>query len=360
MHMNGRKLLVWATALWVSGHAFAQAPCAWFDHDGDGFIGANTWLYVLGQYGTSGPMDVDASGSVDVRDLLEFVPFAQCSCPQEWRPETTGHFEGLAVVEYAVHEAALQGLVDPLPAGSVTYRLYALLSEPTDRVLALYGDADAPLVFEAEAAFYGFGSGTGESVTVQDYQPMLDGFFPANAYTTWLTVGVAPEDLQGQIGYVTGTSSWPDDQAPHAIAATDSVGAAWFDSFYQGAGNAGSALLGQFTVMGEGSFSGVVNVLLETANGTGIEQVEGVAFSSSDLAEVGCTDPAAQNFNPAALVQLAGSCVYLGDLDGDGALTVADLMALLAAFGCTDCPVADFNGDGVVAVPDLLLFLGWV
>ena len=46
-----------------------------------------------------------------------------------------------------------------------------------------------------------------------------------------------------------------------------------------------------------------------------------------------------------------------GDLDGDGLVSVADLLALLAAWGpCDEC-AADLDGDGVVSVQDLLLLL---
>jgi probable HAF family extracellular repeat protein len=50
-----------------------------------------------------------------------------------------------------------------------------------------------------------------------------------------------------------------------------------------------------------------------------------------------------------------------GDINGDGAVDVQDLLILLSAWGpCTkqgDCP-ADLNGDGVVDVSDLLILLG--
>ena len=48
----------------------------------------------------------------------------------------------------------------------------------------------------------------------------------------------------------------------------------------------------------------------------------------------------------------------LGDLNQDGAVTVADILAMLAAFGClTDC-MGDVDGDGSVTVQDLLVLLG--
>ena len=74
----------------------------------------------------------------------------------------------------------------------------------------------------------------------------------------------------------------------------------------------------------------------------------------------GCTDPEADNYDPAAIVD-DGSCTYAPacpeDLNNDGQITVADILALLADFGCTaDCD-ADLNGDGATNVNDILQIL---
>ena len=46
------------------------------------------------------------------------------------------------------------------------------------------------------------------------------------------------------------------------------------------------------------------------------------------------------------------------DLDGDGAVTAADLAMLLGSWGvCPGCP-ADFDGDGSVTAGDLAQLLG--
>ena len=74
----------------------------------------------------------------------------------------------------------------------------------------------------------------------------------------------------------------------------------------------------------------------------------------------GCTDPEADNYDPNALVD-DGSCVFAPtcpeDLNNDGQITVADVLELLADFGCTlDCS-ADLNGDGATNVNDILQLL---
>ena len=54
----------------------------------------------------------------------------------------------------------------------------------------------------------------------------------------------------------------------------------------------------------------------------------------------------------------------LGDLNGDGVVGTADLLALLAAWGpCPGAPepcLADLDGNGIVSTADLLaLLVGW-
>ena len=76
------------------------------------------------------------------------------------------------------------------------------------------------------------------------------------------------------------------------------------------------------------------------------------------LGESGCTNPSAENFNPNAVVD-DGSCLVdcTGDVNGDGAVTVGDLLQILAEFGCTEGCTTDLNEDGLTTVADLLLLL---
>jgi len=47
----------------------------------------------------------------------------------------------------------------------------------------------------------------------------------------------------------------------------------------------------------------------------------------------------------------------LGDIDGDGIVTVDDVLAVLSHFGESWSGPEDLNGDGVIDVNDLLLIL---
>ena len=74
----------------------------------------------------------------------------------------------------------------------------------------------------------------------------------------------------------------------------------------------------------------------------------------------GCTNPDADNYDPSAIVD-DGSCIVPPDcpedLNNDGLISVADILELLADFGCTSDCDADLNGDGATNVNDILQIL---
>lgn len=74
----------------------------------------------------------------------------------------------------------------------------------------------------------------------------------------------------------------------------------------------------------------------------------------------GCTNPDAENYDPAAIVD-DGSCEFPTacpeDLNQDGQVTVADILLLLADFGCTSNCDGDLNEDGATNVNDILQIL---
>ena len=92
-----------------------------------------------------------------------------------------------------------------------------------------------------------------------------------------------------------------------------------------------------------------------------------VAWTLSDVCPdigtpdiLGCTDPEATNYNPAATLN-DGSCQYPepcpGDFDGNGVIAVNDVLVALGDFGCAGVCTADLDGDGVVGVTDILNML---
>ena len=78
------------------------------------------------------------------------------------------------------------------------------------------------------------------------------------------------------------------------------------------------------------------------------------------VVQTGCTDVTASNFDPTANVD-DGTCSSASDcpadLDGDGQVTVSDVLVLLADFGCAASCNADLSGDDFTSVDDILLML---
>jgi len=77
--------------------------------------------------------------------------------------------------------------------------------------------------------------------------------------------------------------------------------------------------------------------------------------------ELGCATPSACNFDPNANYDDGSceSCPCPGDINGDMAVTVSDILAALSDFGCSSNCVADLNEDGIVSVTDLLQLLSF-
>ena len=75
----------------------------------------------------------------------------------------------------------------------------------------------------------------------------------------------------------------------------------------------------------------------------------------------GCTDVTACNYDASATID-DGTCEFVScacpeDINGDGIVTVADILVILGEFNCLSGCTADVDGDGAVTVSDLLLLL---
>jgi hypothetical protein len=82
-----------------------------------------------------------------------------------------------------------------------------------------------------------------------------------------------------------------------------------------------------------------------------------VDFDNGSCVMPGCMLSNALNYDPAATCE--APCYYdcVADLDGNGAMDMADFLQMLDQFGCVgDCEPFDVDDDGVVGVMDLQIF----
>lgn len=162
---------------------------------------------------------------------------------------------------------------------------------------------------------------------------------------------------------------WTEDQGMVALGALP--GGSVFSSRAYDVSADGSVIVGTSTsarapVLGEGFLwshdTGMHSLhdLLEQQGATGFEQwllwPRAVSADGRTIVGVGMTPDGEEE---AWRVQLAYVPVF-GDLTGDGAVNVGDLLTLLGQWGqCGETPcTGDLDGDGNVDVSDLLLLLG--
>jgi len=331
----------------------AQDACP-YDLNGDGFIGAGEIVQFIGGYGvpsfTEG--DFNDNGVPDFEDVRIFSRYQGYNCPTPVISATSGYFQGLVVEPIDTLSADLVGIIDTLPAGAVTYRLYAEVSDPDVAVAAVWGDEAHPLTLNAPdglqvSSLSNMGSGFANNV-----DPLYFPVFPTLEKTSWWALDQAPEDDPDMMNTLINPAiDFGTLLANGALELNSSLGEGWFRygnlMFAPDLPTASSLkLLGQFTTLGQGGLCGTLNLELRVINDDGseaFEEVFGAAFQS----------PGAET-----LCEAEPECPEGVDLNGDGLVATSDLLQLLEDFGTTNSGPSDINGDGAVNVTDILTLLG--
>lgn len=362
------RCVLFSAAILVSSTPRAQCP---YDFTNDGFVDMfdADFLLQLAHFGDStSEADHNGNGTVDILDVMEFIRHAGNLCPVDQVPEESGRIQGLVMTQHWVHEETMANVTDTLEAGSITYRLYAQLTDATDVIAGIFGleNQEASIAFDAplfQSAYGGF--------VADDIDPFVYAFVPIAEYDSYWAGGFGPEELMGSPVHLlsTNSSSFED-------SASTNLGWNWNDAAGTGIINLSLynhpepewpdlRLMGQFTLPPEASLSGTLNLQIATLNapnGTEVlsyEQASALTFSTDILTEFGCTDDEAENYNPSAGFD-DGTCTYFGDFDGDGTISISDLLELIGNFGCTTCDELDLDGDGVIGVGDVLGLLGLI
>ena len=125
----------------------------------------------------------------------------------------------------------------------------------------------------------------------------------------------------------------------------------------------GSGVLVTLEIEGDPADACMSNQIIANSDGDSLEAiVDGCSLIVVLFGAVnGCTDINACNYDPNAIIDV-GSCEYDSclcpeDLNGDGVISVADILVVLGQFGCNlDCNV-DINNDGSTNVQDILILL---
>lgn len=234
--------------------------------------------------------------------LFMFVAFAAFS--------SKAQLAGVELDVYVEHDGVV-GSTDL--TGFTTYRLYAVLTNPNDFLSAIYGLAGEPMEVTTTTSFYqspfGGNLGTGINPGIYEFAPELE-------YDSWVTIGREDNVSAGTDIFTAQAASepWLDNfAAGNSIVMNGQIGGSWFTLFQDGAVQAYPdanlrVLIGQFTT--DGDMVGFVNAQI-FVNGVQADAQNGLGFSFSSIegAVLGCTDPEAVNFDPAATVE-SGLCTY--------------------------------------------------
>lgn len=332
----------------------AQDDCP-YDLDGDGVTAYNELLFFMVDYGVDGNTDHDFNnnGFRDFEDALMLSRHLGTNCPQAEVQATTGNILGLQIEPVDTLAQGLSDGNDTIPAGAITYRLYAVVSNPEVTIAGVWGNAEFPLTLNAPDGlfFSSFQTVSSGTYFASDVTPLLVSVFPTYGHASWWTMNHAPgEDFQSQVT-LGSTADFMDDMDDGNIQFDADMGDGWFvyDAVYDDMGLPTASnlkLLGQFTTLGQSGVCGQLNLEVRThfdGEPAQYEQAYGLTFATPGA------DTPCEPLPP---------CPEGADLDQDGMIGTSEVLLMLAAFGEVTTGPEDLNGDGMVNVSDVLLLLG--
>lgn len=248
------------------------------------------------------------------------------------------------VIEEQSIDPSAQGQIDAsLGAPGSSYRLYVEL-EINWELQIVYGDLTNPLSIEASNGFY---QNTAGGISSLDIDP---GLFPDNpglAYDSWLTIGADSFTENGLVVLpdLTGFDAWEagNDLFLNGLFAQGVIFATEGFEAQNSPDTNGRILIAQLTTASPPQ--GCVNMQFRKLN------PDGTLFIDPETN----LPVAFQALNTCFSAESQTTCV--ADIDNSGAVDIADMLALLAAFGCGENCTVDLTGSGNTGSGDLLLLL---
>lgn len=331
----------------------AQDDCP-YDLNGDGCTCANELLVFSLDYGVDGNSDYDFNdnGFRDFEDALMLSRHLGSNCPQTEVEDTTGIILGLLIEPV---DTLTQGLSDgagTIPAGAITYRLYAEVSHPEVTVVGVWGNSAFPLTLNApDGLFFSSLQTSDFSYFASNITPAFFPFFPTYDRTSWWTLNHAPGEEFPYYQPLGSTSDFMDDMDDGNMQFDADMGDGWLvydyiDTSIESPTAPNLKLLGQFTTLGQSGLCGQLNLEIRThidGEPTQFEQAFGLTFSTPGA------DTPCEPLSP---------CPDGADFNQDGVIGTSEVLVMLAAFGDITTGPEDLNGDGMVNVGDVLMLLG--
>jgi hypothetical protein len=324
-----------------------------YDLNGDGVTGANELLFFLSDYGVVGNTDYDFNdnGFRDLEDALMLSRHLGTDCPQAEVQATTGIISGLLIEPVDTLQQDLIDANDTIPAGAITYRLYAEVSNPEVTVVGVWGNSEFPLTLDApDGLFFSSLQTSDISYFASNITPAFFPFFPTYDRASWWTLNHAPGDDFQYSQPLGSTTNFMDDMDDGSILFDADMGDGWlvYDYIYNVELPTASnlKLLGQFTTLGQSGICGQLNLEIRThfdGEPTQFEQAYGLTFSTPGA------DTACEPLSP---------CPDGADFNQDGVIGTSEVLVMLAAFGDVATGPEDLNDDGMVNVGDVLILLG--
>lgn len=223
------------------------------------------------------------------------------------------------------------GMSDGVPV----YRVYAVMDNPAEQVVSLYGSAADPLSIQSSAPFVQLPGGGVLPLAFDAGSDLVSG-------DSWVTIGT---ELNGGGIQTVGLTSAAFETGG-ALQSDAQFGGSWFVI----PGNApmafpdadGRVLIAQLVTSGLVTFE--TSLAYDNADGD-LQEVTGLILQFP-AGEVGCTDPLACNYSPSATIDApcqyqdalgvcGGDCA--ADEDADGICDDAEIQ------GCTDSTADNFN-----------------